>query len=57
MQLSTYTIYFTDPELPANLCVCYWYDATSESHALEQWGLDHPNCKVIDITNVGLREE
>lgn len=56
MTISTYSVIFIDPEMPAHVWATFWCDATSKDHALEQWGLDHINCELIDVIDVGLRE-
>ena len=57
MELSTYSVYFIDPNLPPHVHATFWCDAISEEHAIEQWEQDHPNCELEDVTNVGRREE
>lgn len=56
MPISTYSVYFIHPDHPPHTCATFWCDATSEQHAIEQWVIDHPNCELIDVTDVGLRE-
>ena len=60
--LSTYNVYFIDPNLPSHgkvgdFCATFWCDAANEQDALDHWAFIHPNCELIDVTNVGLREE
>ena len=55
--LSTYSVIFVDPEMPSHVWATFWCDATSQQDALDRWAFDHPGCELIDIIDVGLREE